>query len=334
VICLSPNSTPVDFAYRIHSEVGNHCSGAKVNGRMVTLDTILKNGDIVAIITQKNARPNLDWLNFTVTPSARNRIRQWYKRSHRDETIDRGRDLLEKELGKSGFEALLKSAPMQAAAERCNYHNVDDFLAAVGYGDVTLNLAINRIRDAVKAHGQDGVATIETTPILPEPKAPPPSRLNNYPISGIEGLLHQVAKCCNPLPGEPIIGSVSRGRGIIIHRQGCPNLEQVPGERLIPVAWNQPQERGRPQTYAVLLQIEVIDRVGVLKDILSRLTDQNVNVRNAQVRTFPDQTAMIALEIDICDHEQLEHVFVQIRKMSDVLNLRRVSQVDESSTEI
>jgi GTP pyrophosphokinase len=335
VICLSPNSTPVDFAYRIHSEVGSHCCGAKVNGRMVTLDTRLKNGDIVEIITQKNARPSLDWLNFTVTPSARNRIRQWYKRSHRDENIDRGRDMLEKELGKSGFEALLKSAPMQAATERCNYHSVDDFLAAVGYGEVTLNLAINRIRDAVKIHEVDGASTVEDgRPTLLESKAPPPLRLNNYPISGIEGLLHQVAKCCNPLPGEPIIGSVSRGRGIIIHRQGCPNLEQVPGERLIPVSWNQPQERGRPQTYAVSLQIEVIDRVGVLKDILSRLTDQNVNVRNAQVRTFPDQTAMIELEVDICDHEQLEQVFIQIRKMSDVLNLRRVSQLDESSTNI
>ncbi len=328
VISLHPNATPVDFAYRIHSEVGNHCNGAKVNGRMITLDTKLKNGDIVEILTQKNGHPSLDWLNFVVTPSARNRIRQWYKRSHRDENILRGRDMLEKSLGKSGFEALLKSAPMQLAAERCNYPTVEDFLAAVGYGEVTLNHALNRIRDGVKAQEP---APIEHPVILPPPRTTAPVAAPKAPIAGIEGLLHQVAKCCHPLPGESIIGAVSRGRGIIIHRQGCPNLEQIEGERLIPVSWNPTVDSSRPQTYPVEMQIEVIDRVGVLKDILSRLTDQNVNVRNAQVRTFPDQTAVIDLGIDICDHSQLERVFVQIRKLSDVLNLKRLSQLDETS---
>jgi GTP diphosphokinase / guanosine-3',5'-bis(diphosphate) 3'-diphosphatase len=330
VVSLHQNATPVDFAYRIHSEVGNHCTGAKVNGRIVTLGTKLQNGDIVEILTQKNGHPSLDWLNFVVTPSARNRIRQWYKRSHRDENILRGRDMLEKSLGKSGFEALLKSAPMQTAAERCNCPNVEEFLAAVGYGEVTLNHAINRIRDAVKAQEPPTPTPSMTLPTLNCPTTPQ-APVSKTPIAGIEGLLHQMAKCCHPLPGEPIIGAVSRGRGIIIHRQGCPNLEQVEGDRLIPVSWNPAADSARPQTYPVEMQIEVIDRVGVLKDILSRLTDQNVNVRNAQVRTFPDQTAIIDLGLDICDHSQLERVFVQIRKLSDVLNLKRVSQLDETS---
>lgn len=333
VIPLSPKATPVDFAYRIHSEVGNHCAGARVNGRMVTLDTRLENGDIVEILNQKNSRPSLDWLNFVVTPSARNRIRQWYKRSHRDENIARGRDMLEKSLGKNGFEALLKSPPMQTAAERCNYQSVDDLLAAVGYGEVTLNHALNRIRDAVKAQSpapasETTAATVNFSPKTPPAPTPMPSK---SPISGVEGLLYHIAKCCHPVPGESIIGVVTRGHGISIHRQGCPNLERVEGERLIPVSWNPTNnDRGRQQTYPVEIQIEVIDRVGVLKDLLSRLTDNNINVRNAQVKTYPDQTATIDLGIDICDHRQLEHTFTQIRKMTDVLNLRRVTQVDES----
>jgi len=330
VVSLSRGATPVDFAYRIHTEVGNHCAGARVNGRMATLDTSLKNGDIVEILTNKNSRPSLDWLNFVVTNSARNRIRQWYKRSHRDENIARGREMLERELGKNGFEALLKSAPMQATAERCNYHNVDDFLAAVGYGEVTLNLAINRLREAVRAQqpiAEDPVVFLPA-PTSTKPVATP--QRGKSPILGVEGLLYHLAGCCTPVPGEPILGIVTKGnRGISIHRQGCPNTEQIPGDRIVPVSWNPLDENSaRPQTYPVDIQIEVIDRVGVLKDILSRLTDNNINVRNAQVRTFPDQTAVIDLGIDIRDHSQLERTFTQVRKLSDVLNLRRLSQTD------
>ncbi|MBF2025504.1 MAG: bifunctional (p)ppGpp synthetase/guanosine-3',5'-bis(diphosphate) 3'-pyrophosphohydrolase [Oscillatoriales cyanobacterium C42_A2020_001] len=332
VVSLSRGATPVDFAYRIHTEVGNHCAGARVNGRMATLDTTLKNGDIVEILTNKNSRPSLDWLNFVVTASARNRIRQWYKRSHREENIARGREMLERELGKNGFEALLKSAPMLATAERCNYHSVDDLLAALGYGEVTLNLTVNRLREAVKAQ-QQPIATDPQLllPSLPPTKAlPPPPPSGKSPIAGVEGLLYHLAGCCTPVPGEPIIGVVTKGnRGISIHRQGCPNTEQIPGDRLVPVSWNPlTEDSARPQTYPVDIQIEVIDRVGVLKDILSRLTDNNINVRNAQVRTFPDQTAVIDLGIDIRNHDQLERTFSQIRKLSDVLNMRRLSQID------
>jgi guanosine-3',5'-bis(diphosphate) 3'-pyrophosphohydrolase len=336
VIALSQGSTPVDFAYRIHTEVGNHCAGARVNERMVTLDTPLKNGDIVEILTQKNSRPSLDWLNFTVTTGARNRIRQWYKRSHRDENILRGREMLEKEMGKSGLEALLKSEPMQTVAERCNYHTPEDLLAALGYGEVTLNLVLNRLREAIKAKQPIAPASKENSPLLLLPSTPTApaqsaARTKGSPIVGVEGLLYNLAKCCNPVPGERIIGVVTMGsRGISIHRQGCSNTESIPGDRLIPVSWNQADSHtNRPQTYPVQVLIEVIDRVGVLKDILSRLSDYNINVRSAQVKTFPGQTAVIDLGIDILDHEQLERIFTQIRKMSDVLQLRRVCQVED-----
>jgi GTP diphosphokinase / guanosine-3',5'-bis(diphosphate) 3'-diphosphatase len=328
VVSLTQGATPVDFAYRIHTEVGNHCAGARINGRMVTLDTPLNNGDIVEVLTQKSAHPSLDWLNFIVTPAARNRIRQWYKRSNREENLARGRDMLERELGKSGFETLLKSAPMQSVAERCNYHSVEDLLAALGYGEVTLNMVANRVREGLKAL-QPVVDTPQSL-ILTNRAVTAPVPTSRSPIIGVEGMVYHLAGCCKPVPGEDIVGAVTRMRGISVHRQGCPNLDTVETERLVPVRWNMAEEvNGRAATYPVDIQIEVIDRVGILKDVLSRLTDNNINVRNAQVKTFPDQTATIDLEIDIRDHSQLERTFAQVRKLSDVLNLRRLSQTEE-----
>lgn len=338
VISLTRGATPIDFAYRIHTEVGNHCTGARVNGRIVTLDTVLQNGNIVEIITQKNGHPSLDWLNYVATSGARNRIRQWYKRSHRDENIARGREMLEKELGKSGLDAMLKSAPAQAVAERCNYANAEDLLAGLGYGEVTLNLVVNRLREAVKA--QQPMETAQNQPLgdaetlLAEAITHPPTPTrslqpgSNSPILGIEGLLHHMAGCCHPLPGEPIIGVVTMGsRGISIHRHDCPNLERIPGERLVPVNWNANEAANkRTSTYPVQVRIEVIDRVGVLKDILSHLSDLCINVHKAQVKTFPGQTAEIDLGLDVRDHAHLEQTFNQVRKMTDVLSLHRMGE--------
>ncbi|NEO56653.1 MAG: bifunctional (p)ppGpp synthetase/guanosine-3',5'-bis(diphosphate) 3'-pyrophosphohydrolase [Okeania sp. SIO3B5] len=336
VIPLKQGSTSVDFAYRIHTEVGNHCTGAKVNDRIVSLDTPLKNGDIVEILTQKNGHPSLDWLNFVVTSGARNRIRQWYKRSHREENVSRGKELLEKELGKKGFESLLKSEQMLLVAERFNYHNVEDLLAALGYGEITLNLIVNRLRDATREVTQveqnsDICAEFfeqKSSLMLPRPTQSSSSD-KSHPIAGVEGLMYHLAGCCNPIPGEPIIGSVTRIHGISIHRQGCSNVENVPGERLVPVSWNYTNEnQGRPQTYPVNICIEVMDRVGVLKDILSRLMDNNVNVKNAQVKTSPGHPAIINLCIEVSDRQQFEKTCTQIKNMSDILNLRRLSQVE------
>ncbi len=333
VIPLGRGATPVDFAYRIHTEVGNHCAGAKVSGRIVTLDTQLQNGDIVEIITQKNSHPSLDWLNFVVSTGARNRIRQWYKNFHHDENRDRGHEMLEKVMGKSGLDALLKSAPAQATAERCNYSSVDDLLAGLGYGEVTLNAVVNRLQEAVK--GTQSVPSTEPGTLEREIPAvkPVPNRGNGHdhaPIAGLEGLMHYIAGCCHPLPGETILGVVSTGgRGIAVHRQSCPNVENIPGERLIPLRWNQPDTgKGQPDTYPVQLKIEVIDRVGVLRDILTRLSDLKINVHKAGVKTHPDQIAEIDLGVDVYDHDHLNKTFAQIRKMSDVLNIKRVTAVD------
>ncbi len=332
VIALAHGATPVDFAYRIHTEVGNHMKGARVNGRWSVLSKPLTNGDIVEIVTQKNSHPSLDWLNFVVTPTARNRIRQWYKRSHRDENLARGKELLEKELGKSGLDSLLKSEQMQITAQRCNYQSVDDLLAALGYGETTLNHVVNRLRDVVKEQQPDEDKITE-----PEPAAtsvaytnPPKTSGSKSPIAGVEGMLYHLAGCCKPLPGESIIGVVTRSssRGISIHRQNCSNVDKVPGERLIPVSWNSNDEEGRPVTYPVDIQIEAIDRVGVLKDILARLSDRGINIRNAGVKTSHNKPALISLSLDIRDRQEFESICQKIKNMSDILNIRRVINSD------
>jgi GTP pyrophosphokinase len=325
VIPLTFGSTPVDFAYHIHSEVGNKMKGAKVNGRLSVLDKPLHNGDIVEIITQKNGHPSLDWLNFVVTPTARNRIRQWFKRANRDENIARAKDLLEKELGKSGLESLLKSQQMQNIAEKFNYHKVEDLLSALGYGEVTLNQLVNRIREANKVPVINQQAELPITPV----KTVTSPSSSKSPIVGVEGMLYYIAGCCQPLPGEAIIGVVTRGpRGISIHRQGCGNVDSIPGDRLIPVSWNPIDKSGRAQTYSIDLVIEAIDRVGILKDILARVSDRNINISNAGVKTGFGKPAIISLSVDICDRRQLEDIISQIKNMSDILNIRRVSQVD------
>ncbi|MGB7485741.1 MAG: ACT domain-containing protein, partial [Phormidesmis sp.] len=219
-------------------------------------------------------------------------------------------------------------------AERCNYASVNDLLAGLGYGEVTLNAVVNRLQEAVKETQpavSEGIATLEDE--IPAVKVPAnrKTRLDHAPIAGLEGLLHYIAGCCHPIPGESILGVVSTGgRGIAVHKQGCPNVDRIPGERLIPLRWNQPDaaSKGQPDTYPVQLRIEVIDRVGVLKDILTRLSDLKINVHKAGVKTYPDQIAEIDLGIDIRDHAHLNQTFTQIRKLSDVLNLKRIASVD------
>lgn len=318
VVDLTAGATPVDFAYRIHTEVGHHCWGARVNGRLVPLHTPLKNGDIVEILTRENARPSLDWLNFVVTNTARNRIRQWYKKLNREDHIAQGKALLEAELGRTGLDNLLKSDVMLQVAQRCNYHQVEDLLAALGYGEISLNQVISRWQEVIKQQTQ---AEELTSPEAPLGTKPAPAG----EIASLQGLAHHLAQCCQPIPGEPIVGVVTLGgRGISIHRQDCPNLKPIPVERLLPVSWDGVEDRR--QTYPVVIQVTVIDRVGVLRDLLSRLSDQRINVSDVRMTTHADQTAVITLRLDVLNLEQLQTALSHVRKMSDVLHLQRLGQ--------
>lgn len=339
VVALSRGATPVDFAYHIHTEVGHHMKGARVNGRWTVLDAPLHNGDIVEIITSKNCHPSLDWLNFVVTPSARNRIRQWYKRSHREENIARGRSMLEKVIGKSGSDSLMKSERMQRVAERCNHQSVDDLLAAIGYGEITTNSVASKLREESLQEEQvekaDGIGNLEEETVHSLPTTTSrQSTSHSYsksPIAGVEGLMYHRAGCCCPLPGEPIVGVVTRTKGVTIHRQDCSNVENIDSDRVIPVDWNpiNGNGNGRTPTYTVDLEVEVIDRVGVFRDILARLSDQHINVSNASVKTGKGKPALISLSIEVKDHQQMQYSFNQIKQMSDVLKLRRVNQCSD-----
>ena len=326
VVGLRKGSTAVDFAYRIHSEVGNHCQGVRINDRLSPLATPLQNGDFVQVITGKNAHPSLDWLNFVATPTARNRIRQWYKKSHRDENIQRGTALLERELGRDGFDALLNGEAMAKVARRCNLVGTDDLLASLGFGGVTLHQVLNRLREELR------LASATAAPVLSNEQlartvaaqaAPaPPQHGGNSPILGLEGLDYRLGGCCSPLPGEPILGAVALGNhGITIHRQDCANLAQMPVERRLPVRWNPAALSLR--RYPVQLRIEVLDRVGVLKDILTRLSDHRINVSDARVRTTPGKPARIDLRVELESASQLASTLNQIRSMADVLDIAR-----------
>ncbi len=322
VHCLPKGSCPVDFAYRIHTEVGNHCAGAIINQKMVPLNTVLHNGDIVEILTQKNAHPSLDWINFCKTSAAQNRIRQWFKRLHREENIALGRQALEKHLGKNGLENLLKSDRMQKVAERLNFTQVDDLLASLGQGEVTVNVIIHKLQENIQQHAP-------APPQFTSPKAP------SHPNSGLlianlQGLKHRIAKCCSPLPGDPILGVVTRfDQSISIHHQDCRNLHKIPPERCIPLTWDQSLLKDRPAIYPVDFRLKVIDRVGVFNDILARLKEANINVRNANVTTHPGSLALIYLCVDIRDRAQLMSVVSQIRNMKDVVELRCPQEMRE-----
>ncbi|WP_164929091.1 RelA/SpoT family protein [Gloeobacter violaceus] len=318
VVELPRGGTPVDFAYRIHTEVGNRCVGAKVNDRMVPLDSQLKNGDIVEILTSKNSHPSLDWINFVVTSSAKNRIRQWFKRSTREQNIEQGRDMLARELGKGNLENLLKSDRMLKVAQRLNFTTVEDLLAALGYGEVTQASVLNKLQESTPTSTP---AEMVELPTQKSAGMPTPS---DKPILGIEGIPYHLAKCCNPLPGEPIIGVVTRiNRSISIHHHGCPNATKVDPDQLIPVSWNRSYTQpGRPHTYPVEIQVEVIDRIGMLKDLLDRLASERINVRDARVSTYPNSTAIVDLKIDITGKQQLDQVAAQMGKMADVLTVR------------
>jgi len=333
VVGLRKGSTAVDFAYRIHSEVGNHCHGVRINDRLSPLSTPLQNGDFVNILTSKTAHPSLDWLNFVATPTARNRIRQWYKRSHRDETIQRGKELLERELGRSGFDALLSSEAMTRVAERCNLQSTEDLLAALGFGAVTLHQVLNRLREEVRLQTEAQAQPLSNEDVarkLVEQQADgSPTRErhgDSQPILGVEGLDYRLGRCCGPLPGEAIVGTVALGNhGITIHCQECPNIEAMPSERRLPVRWN-PAVSREGQRFPVHLRIEVIDRVGILKDILMRLSDGSINVSDARVKTAYGKPARIELQVELGSAELLQRTMNQIRSMADVLDIARTGQ--------
>jgi guanosine-3',5'-bis(diphosphate) 3'-pyrophosphohydrolase len=311
VFDLPSNSTPIDFAYRVHTDIGHRCIGARINDRIVPLNTVMKNGDIVEVITSKNAHPTMDWLNFAATHSAKSRIRQWFKKHHREEHIQQGRQMLEAGLGKSTFDEFIKSEELlKEAGKKLNITEANDILAAVGYGELSLNLVANKIHEKEQQENpsQKGF------PNLPV-HIPKPSN-----ISSLGGLLHHLAKCCQPVPGEEIIGIVTRGSGIAVHRTDCNNILKADVGRQMAVDWS----RERNSAYPAGLQVECLDRVGIAGDILKKLSDNKINIKDLRVEIHKEtKTATISLLVDVLDIDQLTKVSQSISMMSDVLRVQR-----------
>ena len=306
VLDLPQGATPVDFAYRIHSDVGHKTVGALINGRIAQLDTKLKNGDIVEIMTSKVAAPRLDWLNFVVTKQAAQRIRNWYKKNKREDHIEIGKANLEHELTKAIFDEYVKSGEFEKVAKQMNYVSADDLFAALGYGETTLNKIINRLKPPQKP---------ETTQIQHKPK-----KASEKDIIGLEGLLYSFARCCSPIPGEPIVGVVTRSKGVTVHRLDCKTLENIPVERLLDIHWS---GNNVNKTYSTTIRIETGERLGMLKDVISVVSDNNTNINSANVKS-KGKVGIIELGIELDNIDTLRRVMTALQAMPDVLSVKRI----------
>ena len=316
VIDLPRGSTLVDFAYRIHTDIGNKCTGAKVNGRIVPLNTPLKSGDIVEITTAKNAHPSLDWLNFVVTSSSKNKIRQWFKKEHRDVHIDQGKKLIESAFGEDKADEILNSEDFKEAIQKLNRATKEDMLASLGCGDVTISQLKGKLKGYLPKEEQKEIQF---------PQVQPESQ-----VAALDGMLHHIAKCCSPLPGEEIVGVVSKGKGIIVHRYDCQNLETIESERIMQVEWH--GKGSQDKSYSAALEVECIDRVGVSRDILNKIADEKINVRDLRVvaRTSND-TAVIKIVVEVRDLYDLRKIISSISKVADVLNVFRSGEYKRST---
>ncbi len=306
VIDLPAEATPLDFAYRIHTEVGHRCIGAMVNSKIVTLDTHLNNGDIVEVLTGKKENPRLDWINIVATNQAKSRIRQWFKKNLREEHIAQGKAVLEQEISKAAFEEALREGKLLEIAKQLNYQAEDDLFAALGYGEITTTKITNKLK---------------VSEMAPQIKISKPSaKKTNRIIDGLEGMLHHISKCCSPVPGEPIIGVVTRSRGVSVHREDCKSLKEIDPERLLPINWNSNHTK---KTYVTKIFIEVIDRMGVFKDVLGKISDNKTNITDAKIKRKNKNFATIEIGLEIFDIDQLNRIVQAINSISDVISVKR-----------
>ena len=309
VLDLPQNATPVDFAYRIHSDVGHKTVGALINGRIAQLDTKLKNGDIVEIMTSKVAAPRLDWLNFVVTKQASSKIKQWYKKNKREDHIEIGKANLEHELTKAVFDEYVKNGEFSRIAKQMNYICADDLFAALGYGETTLNKITNRLKKPQKQELEPEAAFQAR-----------PRKKSEKDIIGLEGLLYSFARCCSPIPGEPIVGVVTRSKGVSIHRLDCKTLNDVPTERLMDIKWSGDNVN---KTYSTTIRIETAEKLGLLKDVISVVSDNNTNIISANVKS-KGKVGIIELGIELDNIDTLRKVMTAIQALPDVFSVKRI----------
>lgn len=327
VIDLPVGSVPIDFAYRIHTDVGNRCVGAKVNGRIVPLDFKLSNGDIVEVITSKQSSgPSRDWLNIVGSSDTRNKIKGWFKKERREENIIKGREMLEKEAKRLGYDPKVLARPekLKEAGTKLRIDSDENLLAALGYGGVTLNSVISKLVEIYKKD-QKLNTTKDLSELLAElkPRKSKAKASHGILVKGEEGIMVKLARCCNPIPGDPVIGYITRGSGVSVHRADCPNvLSNNPDEqsRLIEVSW----DVGIDSVYKVNIVITSVNRPGMMADIMMATSEAKLNIFSLNCRTDKNKVATTHIGLDISSLEQLEYIMNRIRRMKGVYSVERV----------
>ncbi len=323
---LPAGSTPVDFAYSVHSDVGYHCTGAKVDGRLVPLNTKLQNGNIVEIITSKAAKPTGDWLNFIKTSKAKSKVRQYVRETQKQQATIDGRELLEKEVRKLNLEPrkVLLTEQLEEVARRYGYAAVDDLYAAVGFGRVTVNQALEKLLGSEELARQKqsirlGKRLERQRRLGLEPKRRPSSGVR---AKGLDNLLIRFSRCCNPVPGDEIVGYITRGRGVSVHRKDCPNVKSLLAEkgRAIEVYWERENEK---TSYPVELEVLAEDRVNLLSNIMLAVSDMKTNIVAVHGRTTKNKQAVIELVVDIRDLEHMHAILAQLQKVDGVFSAHR-----------
>ena len=341
VINLPAGATPIDFAYNIHSAVGNHMTGAKVNGRMVPFDTALKNGDIVEVITSKSAHgPSRDWMKICKSNEARNKIRQWFKKERREENIATGRACFESELKHAGLSlaAITAEDVLPFVLKKARFGTLDELYAAIGYGGMSAQKAVVRIKDEIARLGRvqaeqqaaERAAQEAIHPATGAASAPPPragrKSESGIIVEGLDNCLVKFAKCCTPVPGDPVVGFITRGFGVSVHRQDCPNAaaeRRKPEEagRWIRVSW----AAGELASYQTSLEISAKDRDGLTLDVAMALSAAKVKTTGLSARSMPDGYASVNIVLEVKNQEELSAVINKLGQIQGVYQVKRAA---------
>jgi GTP pyrophosphokinase len=319
VFSIPAGGTPLDFAYQVHTNVGNHCVGAKVNGRIVPLDYSLQNGDICEILVNKSSgRPSLDWLSVVKTSSAKHKIKQWFRKEQREENVLAGQEAVEAELARERLRPdLARGELIERISHRMNYATPTDLFAAIGFGDASAQAVVNRIREEMKGDNVVDISQIKKTPVRKVAK-----RASGVRIAGVDDVLVRLSKCCSPVPGDPIIGYVTIGRGVSVHRADCPNVAYMSAtpERILQAQWVPTSD----MLHAVDIEVEAEDRAQLLQDIMGIFAELKTTVSSVTARVRKDGLAVTSLTVQIRD---LDHLHKLLTKLENLRNVRRVYRV-------
>lgn len=330
VIDLPAEATPIDFAYKIHTDIGNRCIGAKVNGKMVPLDYALKTGQIVEVLTSTAPKgPNMDWLNIAKSNQAKSKIRAWFKRAKRDENISKGKELLEKDAKRQGFNfgEIAKGEALERMFKKYNFNAIDDIYAAVGMGGLIAANIVTKLKESYKDDKQAEVDNATALKNIEEQIAKSSKtrkKTNDYGIivKGLSNVLVRFAKCCNPVPGDPIMGYITKGRGVSIHRKDCKNAEillEDTENKIVEVAWS----GGKSNGYIAEIQIKAEDREGILSDIMVLITDCKIHLHALNAKTSKGGYAIINIKLKIVDIEELKDLMKKLKRLDGVVEVFR-----------